>query len=166
MEEIEDGLGTLAANLGINIPDSLAQILPYATAIAAAARLIYSVIRTEREFNEVDRTTRNKIQVVQALTLMARMGITAVLSVAGASGGAVAGTVVPGVGNMIGSGVEALGGGVMGMCLNRHLQPRMLRLGLSICGMEEDDLFYFKNKLRVDQLALSFEEKANRLSVS
>ena len=162
VEGIEAGLGTLAANLGIDMPDSLTQILPYAAAFAAGARLIYGVIRTEREFSEVDRTTRNKTQVVQALTLMARMGITTVLSAAGAS----AGTVVPGVSNLIGSGVGALGGGVMGMYLNRHLQPRMLRLGLSICGMQEDDLFYFKNKLRVDQLALSFQERANRLSVS
>ena len=79
VEGIEDGLGTLAANLGIDMPDNLAQILPYAAAIAAGARLIYGVIRTEREFREADRTTRNKIQVVQALTLMARMGVTTVL---------------------------------------------------------------------------------------
>ena len=164
VEGIEDGLGTLAANLGIDIPDSLAQILPYAAAIAAGARLLYGVIRTEREFREVDRTTRNKIQVVQALTLMARMGVTTVLSAAGASGGAAAGTVVPGVGNLLGGGVGALGGGLMGMYLNRRLQPHMLRLGLSICRMEEDDLFYFKNKPRVDQLALTFQGTANELA--
>ena len=164
VEGIEDGLGTLAANLGIDIPDSLAQILPYAAAIAAGARLIYGIIRTEREFREVDRTTRNKIQVVQALTLMARMGVTTVLSVAGASGGAAAGTVVPGVGNLLGGGVGAMGGGLMGMYLNRRLQPRMLQLGLGICGMEEDDLFYFKNKSRVDRLALSFQGTANELA--
>ena len=166
VEGIEDGLGTLAANLGIDIPDSLAQILPYAAAITAGARLIYGIVRTEREFTEVDRTTRNKIQVVQALTLMARMGITTVLSAAGASGGAAAGTVVPGVGNLLGSGVGAIGGGLMGMYLNRRLQPRMLQLGLGICGMEEDDLFYFKNKSRVDRLALSFQGTANELAAS
>ena len=161
---IEDGLGTLAANLGIDVPDSLAQIVPYAGAVAAGARLIYGVIRTEREFREVDRTTRNKIQVVQSLTLMARMGITTVLSAAGASGGAAAGTVVPGVGNLVGSGVGALGGGLLGMYLNRHLQPHMLQLGLNICGLEQDDLFYFKNKSRVDRLALSFQGTANQVA--
>ena len=166
VESTQDGLGTLAANLGIDIPDNLAQILPYAAAVVAGARLIYGVIRTEREFREVDRTTSNKIQVVQALTLMARMGITTVLSAAGASGGAVAGTVVPGLGNLIGGGVGTLGGGLMGMYLNRRLQPHMMRLGLGICGLEEDDLFYFKNKSRVDRLALSFQETANELAGS
>ena len=165
VEGVEDGLGALAANLGIDLPDSLTRILPYAGAIAAGARLIYGVIRTEMEFREADRTTRNKIQVVQALTLMARMGITTVLSAAGASGGAAAGTAIPGVGNLVGSGVGAMGGGLMGMYLNRHLQPRMLQLGLGICGLEEDDLFYFKNKSRVERLALSFQETASELAV-
>ena len=160
VEGVNDGLGTLSANLGIDLPDSLARILPYAGAIAAGARLIYGVIRTEREFREADRTTRNKIQVVQALTLMARMGITTVLSAAGASGGAAAGTAVPGVGNLVGSGVGAMGGGLMGMYLNRRLQPRMLQLGLGICGLEEDDLFYLKNRSKVDRLALSFRGTA------
>ena len=164
VEGVEDGLGTLSANLGIDIPDSLAQILPYAGAIAAGARLIYGVIRTEREFREADRTTRNKIQVVQALTLMARMGITTVLSAAGASGGAAAGTAVPGVGNVVGSGVGAMGGGLMGMYLNRRLQPRMLQLGLGICGLEEDDLFYLKNRSKVNRLALSFQGTAGQLA--
>ena len=164
VEGVEDGLGTLAANLGIDIPDNLAQILPYAAAVVAGARLVYGVIRTEREFREVDRTTRNKIQVVQALTLMARMGITTVLSAAGASGGTAAGTVMPGLGNLLGGGVGALGGGLIGRYLNRRLQPHMMRLGLGICGLEEDDLFYFKNKSVVDRLGLSFHETANELA--
>ena len=164
VERIEDGLGTLAANLGIDIPDGLTEIIPHAVAIAAGARLIYGVIRTEREFREADRTTGNKIQVVQALTLMARMGITTVLSSVGASGGAAVGTAIPGAGNLVGGGVGAIGGGLMGMYLNRRLQPRMLGLGLSICGLEEDDLFYFENKSRVDRLALSFQGTANQLS--
>ncbi len=164
VEGIQDGLGTLTDNLGIDVPDSLAQILPYASAVAAGARLIYSVIRTEREFSEIDRTTRNKIQVVQTLVLMARMGITTVLSAAGATGGAAAGSAVPGAGNLIGSGVGALGGSLMGMYLNRHLQPCMLHLGLDICGLEEDDLFYFKNRSRVDRLAITFRLTADQLA--
>ena len=41
------------------------------------------------------------------------------------------------------------------MYLNRHLQPHMLSLALDIVGMEEDDLFYFKNKPRIDEIAIS-----------
>ena len=161
---IQGGLETLTDNLGIDIPDSLGSVLPYAGAIVAAAKLIHEVISTEREFREADRTTTNKIHMVRTLTLMARMGITTVLSTAGTVGGAAAGTAVPLVGNLVGGGVGAIGGGLIGMYLNQHFQPHMLRLGLDTCGLEEDDLFYFKSKSRVDQLAVSFHERANQLA--
>ena len=165
-EGINDGLETLTGNLGIDVPDSLGDILPYAGAIIAGARLLYGVVRTEMEFKEADRTTRNKIQVVTALTLMARMGITSVLSAAGASGGALAGSVIPGVGNAVGALAGTGIAGIGGWYLNRRLQPHMLRLGLDICGLEETDLFYFKNKSRVDRLAVSFQGTANRLAAA
>ena len=159
---IQDGLETLSDNLGIDIPDGIGEIIPHVAAIAAGVRLIVSVISTERQFKAADRTTKNKIQVVQTLTLMSRMGVTAVLSAAGGTGGAAAGSLIPGVGNAIGGIVGIVGGGVTAMFLNRHLQPRMLSLALDITGLEEDDLFYYKNKLRIDQLALSFQRTASR----
>ena len=48
----------------------MATSYPYAGAIIAGARLIYGALKTEREFKAADRTTRNKIQVVQALPVM------------------------------------------------------------------------------------------------
>lgn len=165
-EGIEDGLETLTGNLGINLPDSLGEILPHAGAVLAGARLIYSVVRTEMEFNEADRTTKNKIQVVTTLALMARMGIASVLSAAGASAGAMAGSFIPGVGNAVGALAGTGIAGFGGWYLNRKLQPHMLQLGLDICGLEEDDLFYFKNKSRVDRLAVSFQGTANRLAAA
>ena len=168
VEGIEDGLNTLSSNLGIDIPDGVVDIIPYATAIVAGARLIYSVIRTEKDFQAADRTTRNRIQVVQTLTLMSRMGVTTVLAIAGGQGGAalgvIAGTMVPGVGNLVGGAAGGLIGSVtgagMGMYLNRHLQPHMLNLALSITGLTDDDLFYYKNKTRIDDLAESFSTTA------
>ena len=163
VEGINDGLSTLSANLGIDIPDGVGDIVPYAGAIIAGARLIYSVIQTEREFRAADRTTRNKIQVVQTLTLMSRMGVTTVLSVAGGMGGNAIGTVVPGVGNLVGGIAGAVAGAGMGMYLNRRLQPRMLDLALNITGLTSDDLFYYKNKPRIDQVAMTFRQTAAQL---
>ena len=59
---------SLSDNMGIDIPDGIGDILPYAGAIIAGARLVHSVIKTEKEFKAADRTI-NKIQVVQSLTL-------------------------------------------------------------------------------------------------
>ena len=160
---IQDGLETLTSNLGIDVPDSLGELLPYAGAILTGARLIYSVMTTEMEFKDADRSKKNKLQVLQTLTLMSRIGISTALSVAGGQAGTAIGSVVPGVGNIVAGTVGSLAGAGIGMYLNKHLQPHMLRLGLNICGMEDDDLFYLKNKSKVDQLAFSFQRTANQL---
>ena len=174
VEGIEDGLQTLSSNLGIDVPDGLVDVIPYAAAVVAAARLIYGALRTEREFKEVDRTERNKLQVVQALTLMSRMGVTTVLATVGGQGGAaaggMAGTAVPGVGNLIGGAAGGIGGSLLGagigMYLNRHLQPHMLDLALNITGLSQDDLFYYKNKPSVEALAESFRTTAGKLAAA
>ena len=164
VEGITDGLSTLSGNNGIDIPDSLGDMLPYAGAILAGARLIYSIIRTEREFAAADRTTLNKIQVVQSLTVMSRFGVSSVLAAVGGMGGTAIGTVLPGVGNLIGGIGGTIAGAGMGMYLNRHLQPRMLDLALGITGLTHDDLFYYKNKPRINEAALNFRRTAGELA--
>lgn len=166
VEGINDGLSTLSANQGIDIPDGVADILPYAGAIFAGARLIYSVLQTEREFKAADRTTRNKIQVVQTLTLMSRMGVNTVLTVAFGASGVALGSAVPFVGNVVGGIAGTVVGAGMGMYLNRYLQPHMLDLALDITGLTNDDLFYYKNKPRIDRLALDFRQTAGEVSAA
>ena len=166
IDGIQDGLSTLSGNLGIDVPDGIGDIVPYAGAIIAGARLIYGALRTEREFKAADRTTRNKIQVVQALTLMSRMGVTTVLATVGGMGGTAAGSAVPFVGNLIGGIVGSVAGVGMGRYLNRHLQPHMLNLALDITGLTNDDLFYYKNKPRIDQVALNFRQTAGELAAA
>ena len=62
---MEDGLGTLSSNMGLDIPDGVVELVPYAGAVFAASRLLMSVLKAEKEFKAADRTTKNKIQVVQ-----------------------------------------------------------------------------------------------------
>ena len=165
VEGIEDGLEILSNAMEV------ADAIPGVAAIAATARLIYSAMKTEKEFKAADRTTKNKIQVVQTLTLMSRLGVTSALAIAGGKGGAaaggLAGTVFPGLGNAIGGVVGGLVGAVSGagtgMYLNRHLQPHMLNLALNITGLTDDDLFYYKNKTRIDEVAVGFQNTALEL---
>ena len=166
VEGINDGLGTLSGNMVIDIPDGVVDIIPYAAVIVGGVRLIYSWVKTEKEFKAADRTTKNKIQVVQTLTLMSRMGITTVLATVGGMGGAVAGSAVPGIGNAVGGIGGTVVGAGMAMYLNRHLQPRMLDLALDITGLTHDDLFYYKNKPRVDAVARAFQAKAGELAAA
>ena len=50
------------------------------------------------------------------------------------------------------------------MYLNRHLQPHMLNLALNITGLTNDDLFYYKNKPRIDGVALNISQQARALA--
>ena len=166
VEGINDGLETLSANEGMDIPDGVVDIVPYAAAIVGGVRLIYGVLKTEREFEAADRTTKNRIQVVQTLTLMSRMGVSTVLATAGGMGGASAGSLVPGVGNVVaGVGGTIIGAGV-GMYLNNHLQPHMLDIALNITGFTHDDLFYYKNKPRIDEVGFKFQTRAKELAAT
>ena len=160
VQSMEDGLETLSEAFGI------AKAIPGAGAIIAASRLVYSVVKTEKEFKAADRTTKNKIQVVQTLTLMSRMGVTTVLATAGGMGGAAAGSFLPGIGNLIVGIVGSVGGAGMGMYLNRRLQPHMLNLALDITGLTNDDLFYYKNKPRIDTVAVNFQRTARELAAA
>ena len=164
-EDVQEGLDLLTDNLGIDVPDGLGDILPYAGAIIAGARLVYGAVRTEQQFQAVDRTNRNRLQVVQALTTMSRMGVTTVLSTVGGMGGAAAGSFIPGIGNLVGGIAGAVTGAGMAMYLNQHLQPHMLNLALDITGLTNDDLFYFKNKPQIDQVAWSFRQTADDVTI-
>ena len=57
VDGVNDGLNTLSNNMGLDFPDAIADLIPYAGAIAAVARLIYGVISTDQEFQAADRTT-------------------------------------------------------------------------------------------------------------
>ena len=160
----EEGLDLLTDNMGIDIPDGIVDLVPYAAIIIGGLRLIYSVVKTEKEFKSVDRTAKNKIQVVQTLTLMSRIGISTVCAIGGGAGGGAIGSIVPGIGNAIGGLVGTVAGVGGGMLLNKRLRPRMLSLALNITGLGHDDLFYYKNKVRIDEVAFSFRQTAGQLA--
>ena len=166
VDGMKDGLQTLSDNMGLDLPDSIGEIVPYVGTIIMGARLIYNIIKTEKEFSTADRTTKNKMQVVQTLTIMSRFSISTVLSTAGGFGGTAAGSFIPGVGNLAGGVGGMLIGAGMGRYLNKHLQPHMLNLALNITGLTHDDLFYYKNKPHIDSVALSFRQNAGLLTAA
>ena len=161
-----DGLETLSANEGIDVIDGIADAVPLAGVVWAGCRLIYGAIKAEREFREEERKTKNKIQVLQALTLMSRLGVNTVIFTICVGGGAASGSVVPGIGTTAGGVVGSVVAIPVALKLNKHLKPRMLDMGLSITGLVHDDLFYFKNKRRILRLAESYRRDSEDLGSS
>ncbi|MDE0105868.1 MAG: hypothetical protein OXN89_26105 [Bryobacterales bacterium] len=94
--DVQDGLETLADNQGLDIPDSIGEAIPYVGGVIVAGRLINTALKSEGEFKDVDRTTKNRIHVLRTLTMMSRFGITTVLTSAGAAGGSTLGFGLPG----------------------------------------------------------------------
>jgi len=153
--DLQDGLETLADNRGFDIPDSVGEALPYVGGAIVAGRLTHTALKSEGEFKDADRTTKNKIHVVRTLTMMSRFVITTVLTSAGAAVGSTLG-----IGGAIVGGLVGL---IVSLRLNKTLRPRLLDRALNITQLTRDDLFYYKNKRRIDQAGLVFRERADKL---
>ena len=155
-EEVRDGLEKLAGNMGLDVPDSLSGVLPIAGEVVLGIRLIWDVVRTERELRGVGLTDRSRLHGVRALALMSRFGINQVCIWAGGAGGTAAGSMMPGAGNVVGGlagSAAGLGGAFL---LNRMLQPRIEEVAIKLVGGDADDMFYLMNKPEIDQLGQSF----------
>jgi hypothetical protein len=155
--DVQDGLETLADNRGLDIPDSIGEAIPYVAGVLVAGRLIHTALKSEGEFKDADRTTIKRIHVVRTLTMMSRFGITTVLTSAGAAGGSTLGVGLPGA--LVGGAAGWIGS----MRLNKALRPHMLDLALNITQLTRDDLLYYKNKRRIDQIGLAFHDRADEL---
>ena len=154
-ESVNDGLPTLAANFGVDVPDSIGEALPYVGEVALGLKLIWSMVKTERELGDVDLRERSRIHGVRVLALVSRFGINQVCMLAGGAGGAAAGTIAPGVGNVAGGlagGMAGLGGAMM---LNKRLQPRIEEVAMKLVGGDADDVFYLMNRGEIDRVGES-----------
>lgn len=148
-QDIQEGMGLLAENLGIDVPDEVGEILPYATEIMLALKLIKDIVDTKKDFEGVDLSNRKRINVMKALVLIQRFGISTVLTTAAGTAGT---AVFPGIGTLVG----AASGAGLSWFLSKKLKPRMMEVALKVSGLEQEDMFYFKNKMAIDDLAQSF----------
>ena len=156
-EDVKDGLGKLVGNImGIDPPDSIGEALPFVGEVVLGIRLIWGMVKTERDLSDVDLTDRSRIHGIRTLGLVSRFGVNQVCMWAGGAAGTAAGSVIPGVGNVaggLGGGLVGLGGG---MVLNRLLQPRIEEVVMGLVGGDADDMFYLMNKVEIDDLGRSF----------
>ena len=155
-QEVKEGLEILASNEGFDIPDGIGEMLPYAGEIILGIRLVMDVVSTERDFKDVQLQDRSRVHALKALVLMSKFGVTTVLTTAGGAGGTAAGTaLLPGVGSAAGGIVGSIAGAGAAAFLNRRLQPQMMEVGMAIAGVDEDDMFYFRNKRVIDGIGAS-----------
>ena len=156
-EDAKEGLGTLAQNMGIDVPDSLGEALPFVAEVILGIKLIHGIVSTERALEGEALTDRSRVHGIRTLALMSRFGVVSVCGMAGMTGGGLAGTsVLPGVGTGVGSLVGGVAGAGFAMLLNRLLQPRIEDVAVRLVGGDADDMFYLMNKRAVDEIGESF----------
>ena len=156
-EFVKEGLHKLAGNHGVDVPDSLGEALPFVGEVVLGIKLIWGMVKTERQLADVDLTDRSRVHGIRALALLSRFGINQVCMWAGAGAGAATGTVVlPGPGTAVGGLSGGLVGIGSGRMLNKSLQPRIEEVAMRLIGGDADDMFYLMNKAEIDGLGQSF----------
>ena len=65
---------------------------------------------------------------------------------------------LPGIGSAVGGIVGSMGGAATAAFLNRRLQPHTMEIGMAIAGVDQQDMFYFRNKRIIDGIGRSLAE--------
>jgi hypothetical protein len=150
-QDVKDGLETLKDNLGLDLPDEVFALAPYSTEIILGIRLLFDLASVNRDFNKVQTTDKARLAAVKVLILFSRFGVNTILGIAGSSLGT---AVIPGIGTAIGG----IGGIVVGNVINKKIAPHSIDLAYKLLGLNEEDVFYFKNMEKIHNLALEFRK--------
>ena len=156
-ESVNDGITKLAGSFGIDMPDSIGEVLPHVGEVLLGFKLLRQMVGTERTLGDVALTDRSRVHAIRVLALGSKFGINQVAIFVGGKAGGIAGTVLaPGIGTVVG-GAAGIGAGFFGArWLNSRLQPRLEQDAIRLVGVDSDDLFYLMNKVEIDQLGQSF----------
>ena len=151
--DIIESLGSAA---GFSAPEAIGEMLPYVAEIVLGIKLIYDMVSTERDFKAVNLTDRSRVHALKALVLMSRFGVSSVcIAAGGAAGGAGGSLAMPGIGSVAGGLIGGASGAAVAALLNRRLRNRMLDLAMYLSRIDDDEFFYFRNKVAVDEIGRS-----------
>ncbi len=151
-----DVIDALGSATGFSAPEAISEMLPYAAEIVLGIKLIYDMVSTERDFKAVNLTDRSRVHALKALVLMARFGVSTVCVTAGGAAGSAGGSfAMPGIGTAAGGLIGGVGGAAFAALLNRRLRNRMFDLAMYLSRIDDDEFFYFRNKVAVDEIGRS-----------
>ena len=151
-------LDQLAQNLGIDIPDGIEDILPYVTEIVLSIRFLFDIIKVNKDYKGIHATDKTKLYAFKLIMLMSRFGVSSIcIPLGGVIGSAIP---IPIFGTI--SGVVA--GAWFAGQVNKKLKPKFSELSLWLLGLNDDDLFYLRNKLIVDGIGKSMYDTADGLA--
>ncbi|MGD7053968.1 DUF456 domain-containing protein [Sutcliffiella horikoshii] len=154
-EDVRDALETLSQNFGLDLPDSALALVPYSTEIILGVKLIFEIASVDRDFSKIHTDEKSRIAALKVLVLFARFGITTILTIAGSA----AGSIVPGYGNVVGG----IGGAIAASIINKKIKPYTLEVAYKLVGITSEDMFYYRNADRIENLGASYYENNSKL---
>ena len=152
-EDVSQGLEILSGNFGIDIPDKIGGVIPLIAEIVLGLKLIGEYRKTKKEYDPSLVTEKRKINALKTILLINRFGLASILAMVGANWGR--------LGGLFGTMAGAIGGAFSGKYISKKIQPYLLEFSLGILGINNDDLFYYKNKSTIDNISLDFSETAS-----
>lgn len=165
-DEVENALEVLAESHNIPIPDAISDVAPYLTEIVLGIQFLRDVTKTEKDMSDFDFNDRKRMHGLRTLMLMSRFGVSAVCITVGTSAGGGMGSVIPGVGNLVGGILGGLGGAGGAYYLKKKVMPRATEIGLKIVSLEQEDLVYLKYRDLFDHIGASLAQTSAKLARS
>ncbi len=155
--ELTHHLDVLSGNLGFDVPDEIADVVPYVSEIVAGLKLIATIKAVKKDYSAITRDERNRVYILKTLVVISKFGVTSVCGYVGLAGGT---AINVGIGSVVG-GIAGVTGGYF---INRKLTPHLNGLFLEVLDLSEEDLFYFKNKSKLDEIGRSLSKQAVELA--
>lgn len=135
--EISENMEQLISNYGVDAPDSVAEILPFVGEIVMGITLLRELSNVKHDYKNINTSDANKIKMLRAIMVISRFGVSTLMATLGTA-------IFPGVGTITGA--------ALGVVINKEIKPYMYDMALGIMDYTRDDMFYFKNKVNIDNI--------------
>lgn len=135
--EISENMEQLISNYGVDAPDSVAEILPFVGEIVMGITLLRELSNVKHDYKNINTSDANKIKMLRAIMVISRFGVSTLMATLGTA-------IFPGVGTITGA--------ALGVIINKEIKPYMYDMALGIMDYTRDDMFYFKNKVNIDNI--------------
>lgn len=159
MEEIENVMSNM---LGIDLPEGL-DFLPGASELVLGIRLLMDIKAVNKEFVGMPNDQKKNIMAAKALVTLSKFGVTTTLTSVGAITGGAIGVHFAGIGAAVTGPIGAIAGGFVAREINKTIAPHAQEISYQLLNLNKDDIFYFKNKNRIDDIGLKLLNTKNRL---
>lgn len=152
--EVTDGVSQLVANAGLDMPDTVGDILPFVGEIVLAFQLHKELIRVNFDYSQISDFDRRKVKALRAIHIAGRY---VAFSGGAALGAALGSAMVPGFGTIIGG---VLGYGYM-WWKKRDIVAALDRMAKDLLNLNTDNLYYETRKSAIDRLALLMRNRSD-----